>query len=65
MGKRGYEMKAELNKDGYVVVTAETIAEGWALNITCPEGAGECGMCNTFPPKVVIDCSILLKDEDK
>lgn len=53
-------MKAHLNKDGYIVVTAETITEAWALNITCPAGAETCTKCGTFPTKVIIDGSILL-----
>ena len=53
-------MKAELTKDGYVKITAETIVEAWALNITCPSGAGTCEKCGEFPAKVIIDGSILL-----
>lgn len=56
-------MKAELTIDGYIKVTAETITEAWALNITCPPGANICDKCSTFPTKVIIDGSILLKDD--
>lgn len=56
-------MKAELTKDGYVKITAETITEAWALNITCPPEAEECKRCGIFPRKVIIDGSILMEDE--
>lgn len=58
-------MKAELTKDGYVKVIAETITEAWALNITCPPAAENCDKCGTFPTKVIIDCSILSEEEKK
>ena len=58
-------MKVEINKDGWLVVTAETITEAWALNganmhdsITC-KGKGE-----QDRPKIILDCSILLRDND-
>ena len=55
-------MKAELTKDGSILVTAETITEAWALNITCPVGAEKCDKCGIFPFKVIIDGSILLEE---
>ena len=49
-------MKVEINKDGWLVVTAETITEAWALNganmhdsITC-KGKGE-----QDRPKIILD----------
>ena len=57
-------MKAELTKEGYIKVTAETITEAWALNITCPPAAEECDKCGVFPTKVIIDGSILLPNGD-
>jgi len=53
-------MKVELTKEGSLLVTAETITEAWALNITCPPAAEECTKCHCFPVKVIIDGSILL-----
>jgi len=57
-------MKAELTKDGYVKITAETITEAWALNITHPPCAEICEKCGEMPTKVIIDGSILLDDID-
>ena len=56
-------MKAELTKDGYVKITAETVTEAWALNITCPPGAEVCDKCEHVPLKVIIDGSILSSDQ--
>ena len=55
-------MRAELTKDGYLKVTAETITEAWALNITHTT-ENLCHHCNKGDVKLIIDGSILLEEE--
>lgn len=56
-------MKAELTKDGYLKVTAETVTEAWALKVLLPAGADPCTKCGQLPFTVMIDGSILSEPE--
>lgn len=57
-------MKAELNKDGYIVITAETVVEGFAIESIMPKDDGHsCGACGRQNIPVMFDCGILLEKE--
>lgn len=53
-------MKAELTKDGFIKVTAETIIEAWALNGAWPINLED---RKKNEDRLLIDCSILLDKE--
>jgi len=54
-------MKAEIKKDGTLVITAQTVVEAFALNqIAVFDDSDK--FCPSF---VVLDCSILNEDEFK
>lgn len=54
-------MKAEIKKNGTLLITAETVVEAFALNqIACFDDSDK--FCPSF---VVLDCSILNKGESK
>lgn len=55
-------MKAELKKDGTLFIVAENYAEAYALKYIFPNG-NECHHCENCR-RIIIDCSILIKDED-
>jgi len=51
-------MKVEIDKAGFIRITAETIEEAFALKYVMKDHRGE--------SKVIVDCSILTdKDNDK
>ena len=50
-------MKAELTKDGYIKVTAETIVEAWALNGAWP--TKDVMDRDKNQDRMIVDCSIL------
>lgn len=55
-------MKAEINKDGYIHITAENIAEAFALQYITDHVDPRCNpqiILPDSPPPVVIDYSIL------
>jgi flagellar basal body rod protein FlgF len=56
-------MKVEINKDGWLVVKAETITEAWALNGANIHG-GITGQLaeDRSRSRIILDCSILLRD---
>lgn len=56
-------MKAEIRKDGYIHIIAETATEAFALKAIHPLGKG-CKHCGQIPTKVVIDGSILTEPEN-
>ena len=53
-------MRAELTKEGYIKVIAETIIEAWALNGVWP--IGDIMNRDKNEDRVIIDCSILRTD---
>ena len=53
-------MKADIQKDGTIVVKAETIIEAWALNGCHPIPAEICTNCGAPHHKLILDASILL-----
>ncbi len=56
-------MKAELTKDGYIKVTAETIVEAWALNGVWPiAGVDSDNVIDRNQDRVIIDCTILCEE---
>lgn len=54
-------MKAELTKDGYIKVTAETIVEAWALNGVWPVKIEPLER-DRNQDRVIIDCTILCEE---
>lgn len=54
----GWKMKAELTKDGYIRITAETIVEAWALNGVWPVGIEITDRIKN-QDRVIVDCTIL------
>ena len=54
-------MRAELTKEGYIKVIAETIIEAWALNGVWP--IGDIMSRDKNEDRVIVDCSILSKIE--
>ena len=51
-------MKAEITRDGYIQITAETIVEAWALNGVWPVGMSV-EHRGKNQDRVIVDCSIL------
>lgn len=58
-------MKAELTKDGYVKITAETIIEAFALKAIYPLEGEVCSMCGGFDLKLIVDSSVLISDNQR
>lgn len=56
-------MKAEIRKDGFIWIIAETATEAFALNHMAPGLAPKCAECGNADQKVVVDCSLLAEDE--
>ncbi len=53
-------MKVEITNDHYIVITAETVVEAFALNYLMPVGKESiCSECGQIKMPVTINCSIL------
>ena len=53
-------MKAEISKDGFIHVIAETVTEAWALNAIYPLGKNS--KEGKLENRLILDCSILMDD---
>jgi hypothetical protein len=52
-------MKAELTKDGIIVISPETVAEAFAIRHILPKADGEsCGNCGHQDVPVVFNCNM-------
>lgn len=66
MLKTGEKMKAEICRDGFIKITAETVAEAFALNYLHPTGQKHvCEQCGRVDLKITIDCSVLTAVDPK
>jgi len=57
-------MKAEITKDGYIKITAETINEAFAMKGLNPVGTLPCEVCGQMRVNLIFDCSVLLSSHN-